>query len=167
MSDLKEALCDRAKHKGNKGPKNSLGATKPQSRLWLARARRPGPKRRLEARPGKRQGARPETGRARAKDRATSRAATSTATATTPTSWATPRHETGKTKDEALQGVQGKGPSTRETILSAAQKGFASRAYEEVYAQYKAIVEEVIDAEKVPSGYKHYVKRYFQKIKPN
>jgi hypothetical protein len=28
-------------------------------------------------------------------------------------------------------------------------------------------VEEVIRAEKVPSGYKYYVKRYFQKIKPH
>jgi hypothetical protein len=73
----------------------------------------------------------------------------------------------GKTRDESVSGVHGRGPSRRETILSAAQKGFASRAYEQVYAEYKNIVEEVVRAEKVPSGYKYYVKRYFQKIKPH
>ncbi len=78
---------------------------------------------------------------------------------------ATPK--SGKTNDEAVSGVHGKGPSTRESILSAAQKGFASRSYKEVYARYKTIVEEVINAEKVPSGYKYYVKKYFQKIKPH
>jgi hypothetical protein len=73
----------------------------------------------------------------------------------------------GKTQDESVSGVHGRGPSRRETILSAAQKGFSSRAYEQVYAEYKNIVEEVVRAEKVPSGYKYYVKRYFQKIKPH
>lgn len=72
----------------------------------------------------------------------------------------------GKTNDESVSGVHGKGPSTRETILSAAQKGFASRNYREVYVRYKTALEEVINAEKVPSGYKYYVKKYFQKIKP-
>ena len=78
-----------------------------------------------------------------------------------------PTAHSGKTKDESLQGIQGKGPSTRETILSAAQKGFSSQAYKKIYGNYKAIVEEVIRAEKVPSGYKFYVKKYFQKIKPH
>jgi hypothetical protein len=73
----------------------------------------------------------------------------------------------GKTQDESVSGVHGRGPSRRETILSAAQKGFANRAYEQIYAEYKNIVEEVVRAEKVPSGYKYYVKRYFQKIKPH
>jgi hypothetical protein len=78
-----------------------------------------------------------------------------------------PTRKSGKTVDEAVSGLHGKGPSNRETILSAAQKGFASRKYQEVYARYKTIVEEVINAEKVPSGYKYYVKKYFQKIKPH
>jgi hypothetical protein len=78
-----------------------------------------------------------------------------------------PTDRSGKIKDESVSGVHGKGPSRRETILAAAQKGFSNRAYKNVYAEYKAIVEEVIRAEKVPSGYKYYVKRYFQKIKPH
>ncbi|HUS64395.1 MAG TPA: hypothetical protein VMZ28_07615 [Kofleriaceae bacterium] len=73
----------------------------------------------------------------------------------------------GNTEDESVSGIHGKGPSTRETILSAAQKGFATQSYKQVYGKYKAIVEEVMNAEKVPSGYKYYVKKYFQKIKPH
>lgn len=72
----------------------------------------------------------------------------------------------GHTKDEDLQGIQGKGPSRRQTILAAAQKGFATAKYQEVYADYKRIVEEVMRSEKVPSSYKYYVKRYFNQIKP-
>lgn len=78
-----------------------------------------------------------------------------------------PTARLGNAKDESLSGVQGRGPSRRETILSAAQKGFSSRSYQEVYADYKNIVEEVMRVEKVPRGYKYYVKRYFQKIKPH
>jgi len=78
-----------------------------------------------------------------------------------------PTGKGGHTKDESVSGQQGRGPSKRETILAAAQKGFASRSYQQVYAAYKAIVEEVMQTEKVPSGYKYYVKRYFQKIKPH
>lgn len=75
--------------------------------------------------------------------------------------------KSGRTRDENVSGVQGRGPSTRETILSAAQKGFSSQSYKKVYTDYKEIVEEVIRSEKVPSGYKHYVKKYFHKIKPH
>ncbi|HWU87788.1 MAG TPA: hypothetical protein VN253_10960, partial [Kofleriaceae bacterium] len=55
----------------------------------------------------------------------------------------------------------------RETILAAAQKGFASRAYQKVYTDYEKIVEEVMRNEKLPSSYKYYVKRYFAKIHPD
>ena len=75
--------------------------------------------------------------------------------------------KTGKTKDEDLQGTQGKGSSRRQTILSAAQKGFSSTSYQKVYADYEKIVEEVMRNEKMPSSYKYYVKRYFAKIHPS
>jgi hypothetical protein len=78
-----------------------------------------------------------------------------------------PTPRTGQTKDESLTGEHGRGPSTRETIVAAAQKGFATRNYKQVYANYKTIIEEVMRTEKVPSGYKYYIKRYFQKIKPH
>jgi len=74
----------------------------------------------------------------------------------------------GNTKDESVSGAQGKkGPSRRETILSAAQKGYASTSYRQVYADYKKIVEDVMRTEKVPASYKYYVKKYFTKIKPH
>jgi hypothetical protein len=76
--------------------------------------------------------------------------------------------KTGKTKDEDLTGTTGsKGTSRRETILAAAQKGFASTSYKKVYADYQRIVEEVMRTEKLPSSYKYYVKRYFAKIHPS
>jgi len=76
--------------------------------------------------------------------------------------------KSGNTKDSDVQGVTGdKGGSTRETILAAAQKGFASQGYQKVYADYQRIVEEVMRTEKLPSSYKYYVKRYFAKIHPS
>ena len=73
----------------------------------------------------------------------------------------------GNTKDDDLQGKQGsQGGGTRETILSAAQKGFASQRYRDVYGKYHQIVEEVMRTEKLPSSYKYFVKRYFAKIHP-
>ncbi|MEO8699753.1 MAG: hypothetical protein ABI867_06905 [Kofleriaceae bacterium] len=76
--------------------------------------------------------------------------------------------KTGKTKDEELSGTPGgKGPSRRETILAAAQKGFATTSYKKVYQDYQRIVEEVMRTEKLPSSYKYYVKRYFAKIHPS
>ena len=75
--------------------------------------------------------------------------------------------KTGKTKDVGVQGVQGKGgTSIRETLLSAAEKGFSSQNYKDVYQKYAPVAEEVIESEKVPTSYKYYVRRYFKKIKP-
>jgi hypothetical protein len=79
-----------------------------------------------------------------------------------------PTQISGNDKDQQLQGKQGnQGESTRETILSSAQKGFASVGYAKVYADYQRIVEEVMRTEKLPSSYKYYVKRYFAKIHPS
>ena len=78
-----------------------------------------------------------------------------------------PTQKSGNTKDADLQGKQGsQGGGTRETILAAAQKGFASERYREVYGKYHQIVEEVMRTEKLPSSYKYFVKRYFAKIHP-
>ncbi|HEY4241708.1 MAG TPA: hypothetical protein VGM88_17925 [Kofleriaceae bacterium] len=79
-----------------------------------------------------------------------------------------PTAKGGYTKDEEIQGTQGaSGSSTRETILSAAQKGFASTKYQKVYADYQKIVENVMRTEKLPASYKYFVKRYFAKIHPS
>ncbi|MEJ7599554.1 MAG: IPT/TIG domain-containing protein [Kofleriaceae bacterium] len=79
-----------------------------------------------------------------------------------------PTGKSGATKDQDVSGVHGsKGSSRRETILAAAQKGFATASYKKVYADYQKIVEEVMRNEKLPSSYKYYVKRYFAKIHPS
>jgi hypothetical protein len=70
------------------------------------------------------------------------------------------RHET------RVQGKDGAGPSRSQTILGSAEKGFASTSYKRVYGDYTAVVEEVMSKEKVPPGYRFYIKRYFQMIKP-
>jgi hypothetical protein len=69
-------------------------------------------------------------------------------------------------KETRVQGRQGAGPSRSETILGSAEQGFASRAYKKVYGDYTAVLEEVMSKERVPPGYRFYVKRYFQLIKP-
>jgi hypothetical protein len=69
-------------------------------------------------------------------------------------------------KETRVEGKEGAGPSRSETILGSADKGFSSRAYKRVYGDYSSVVEEVMSKEKVPPGYRFYVKRYFQLIKP-
>jgi hypothetical protein len=65
-----------------------------------------------------------------------------------------------------VAGQDGKGPTRSEVILGAADRGFANRSYRRVYQDYTQIIEEVLKQEDVPLGYKYYVKRYFQLIKP-
>jgi len=63
-------------------------------------------------------------------------------------------------------GKAGAGPSRSQTILGASEKGFSSRDYHKVYDDYHAVVEEVMSQQNVPPGYRYYVKRYFQLIRP-
>jgi hypothetical protein len=65
-----------------------------------------------------------------------------------------------------VEGQEGAGPNRSETILGSAEKGFSGRAYKRVYSDYSSVVEEVMSKERVPPGYRYYVKRYFQLIKP-
>jgi hypothetical protein len=69
-------------------------------------------------------------------------------------------------KETRVEGKDGAGPSRSETILGSAEKGFSSRAYKRVYGDYSSVVEEVMSKENVPPGYRFYIKRYFQLIKP-
>ncbi|WP_146618267.1 hypothetical protein [Lujinxingia litoralis] len=58
------------------------------------------------------------------------------------------------------------GKSRSEVIRGASEEGFASTEYQEVYADYESIAEEVMEREDVPEGYRHFIKRYFQLIRP-
>ena len=71
-----------------------------------------------------------------------------------------------KFNEDQLEGKKGKGPSRRSTIITSARKGFSSVSYSKVYAEYQKVIEEVMSQEKVPQGYRYYVKRYFQRIRP-
>ncbi len=61
---------------------------------------------------------------------------------------------------------QGRGPSRSEVIRGGAARGFASRDYERVYAEYAEHAEEEIEEDEIPPGYRFYVRRYFELIRP-
>lgn len=156
MEELKEAMA-RAKQKGNKGPqdpfnkqgKNKDFAQRARGQKGQGQAWKPG----QGQQPGG-QGQQP--------------GGQKWGTGHDPNLTADPTGKSGNTKDVDLQGKQGKsGTSRRETILAAAQKGFASKAYKDVYQHYKKENEEVMRNEKLPSSYKYFVKRYFAKIHPS
>jgi hypothetical protein len=69
-------------------------------------------------------------------------------------------------RDVLAPGREGAGPSRAETILSASERGFATRSYKRVYRDYTSVAEEALNREKVPLGFKYYVKRYFRLIMP-
>lgn len=72
----------------------------------------------------------------------------------------------GKAQDTRVDGRQGDGPTKSEVIKAASEKGFATTDYKDVFVDYEAVVEEVMDREEVPAGYRYYVKRYFELIRP-
>jgi hypothetical protein len=77
-----------------------------------------------------------------------------------------PTKMAARTRATRVEGKEGAGESKSETILGSADKGFASRAYKRTYSDYSSVVEEVMSKERVPPGYRYYIKRYFQLIKP-
>lgn len=71
-----------------------------------------------------------------------------------------------KRTDKKVDAEAGKGPSRSEIIRAASEEGFATTEYKDVYVDYESVVEEVMEKENVPAGYRYYIKRYFQLIKP-
>jgi hypothetical protein len=71
------------------------------------------------------------------------------------------------TQDVQAQAVDTQeGPSNSEVILSAAERGFKGKPYKKVYTDYRTVAEQQINKDKVPDGYRFYVHRYFQLIRP-
>jgi hypothetical protein len=164
MDDLREAMR-RAKRRGSKGPKNPFGKNGKQSDFDRRARGQKGQKGAWKPGQGKGKG---QPGDQNGGNGQGDPQQTDTwGTGHDPNLEGDPTAKSGNTEDDDLQGVHGKGPSRRQTIVSAAQKGFASKAYKKVYADYKEIVEEVMRSEKVPSSYKYYIKKYFTKIKPH
>jgi hypothetical protein len=169
MDDLREAMR-RAKQKGNKGPNDPFNKNN-KNQDFIARAR--------GQKSGKGQSWKPgQTGQGQqGQGQGSGSGQGGQGQQPGGKEWGTghddnlegdPTAMSGNEKDVDVQGKQGdQGGSTRETILAAAQKGFASQRYSKVYADYQRIVEEVMRTEKLPSSYKYYVKRYFAKIHPS
>ena len=76
---------------------------------------------------------------------------------------------------EEITGVQGAGESTVETTVvpvdgnpGTATDGQSSEdSYKDVYTKYHKLSEDALSQEQIPLGYRFYVKRYFESIKPN
>ena len=69
-------------------------------------------------------------------------------------------------RDEKLSGMDTGQQSTSEIIETAGQKGFASESYKEVYQTYEKAAESILESEEVPQGYRNYVEKYFDMIRP-
>ena len=76
---------------------------------------------------------------------------------------------------EQITGVQGAGESTVETTVvpidgnpeTATDGQSTEDSYKEVYTKYHKLSEDALSQEQIPLGYRFYVKRYFESIKPN
>ncbi len=75
------------------------------------------------------------------------------------------------TQDSELTGQDtGQGGSNSRTIRGAASRGFASRAYKKTYREYHTVAEDTLshgeNKDAIPGGYRFYVRRYFDLIRP-
>jgi hypothetical protein len=73
----------------------------------------------------------------------------------------------GEAKDvTAVAADTGEGSASSQVIYGAAQRGFVGRGYKKVYTDYKTVAEQVMNQDDIPPGYRFYVQRYFQLIRP-
>ena len=71
------------------------------------------------------------------------------------------------TQDTQVEGQDtGQGQSRSQVILGAAERGFANRGYTQVYREYHTVAEEALNKDEIPGGFRFYVRRYFQLIRP-
>jgi hypothetical protein len=71
------------------------------------------------------------------------------------------------TQDTQVSGQDtGQGSSRSSVILGAAERGFANRSYTKVFREYHTVAEEALNKDEIPGGYRFYVRRYFQLIRP-
>jgi hypothetical protein len=73
----------------------------------------------------------------------------------------------GTTQDVSAAGVDtGEGTASAEVIYGAAERGFVGSGYRKVYTDYRHVAEQVMTQDEIPAGYRFYVQRYFQLIRP-
>ncbi|HEY3496069.1 MAG TPA: hypothetical protein VGK73_15330 [Polyangiaceae bacterium] len=71
------------------------------------------------------------------------------------------------TQDVSAAGIDsGEGTASAEVIYGAAERGFRGRGYQDIYTEYETVAERVLEKDEIPSGYRFYVRRYFQLIRP-
>ena len=76
---------------------------------------------------------------------------------------------------EQITGVQGAGESIVETTVvpidedpeTSADGQSTEASYKDIYTKYHKLSEDALSQEQIPLGYRFYVKRYFESIKPN
>ena len=68
---------------------------------------------------------------------------------------------------EQITGVQGEGNSTVQTSKTSAEGQQSAVSYKDAYTKYQKLSEDALTEEQIPLGYKFYVKRYFESIKPS
>jgi hypothetical protein len=51
-------------------------------------------------------------------------------------------------------------------IEAAAEQGFATEGYKDIHVEYEKVAEEVLESEQIPPGYRFYVRKYFDMIRP-
>ncbi|MEO6599141.1 MAG: hypothetical protein ABIQ16_04660, partial [Polyangiaceae bacterium] len=73
----------------------------------------------------------------------------------------------GKTTDVTAAGADtGQGAASSQVIYGAAERGFVGRGYKRVFTDYQTVAEQALSQDEIPSGYRFYVRRYFQLIRP-
>jgi len=73
----------------------------------------------------------------------------------------------GKTTDVTAAGADtGQGAAASQVIYGAAERGFVGRGYKQVFTDYQTVAERALTQDEIPSGYRFYVRRYFQLIRP-
>lgn len=71
------------------------------------------------------------------------------------------------TYDTQVAGANaGKGHDRSKVIQGAADKGFVGKGYKDVYGEYKTVAESALKQDEIPAGYRFYVRRYFDLIRP-
>jgi hypothetical protein len=71
------------------------------------------------------------------------------------------------TSDVQEQGLDTKqGPTNSEVIFGAAERGFRGAGYKKVFTDYHTRAEAQINKDQLPDGYRAYVNRYFELIRP-
>ncbi len=76
-------------------------------------------------------------------------------------------HSKMGTEDAYATGIDtGEGGNRSEVIYGAADRGFVGKKYKQVFTEYHTVAERSMSKEDVPAGYRFYIQRYFQLIRP-